>query len=50
MRWRALAFFGRLQKDEAEKYGFRSRNCPLVANELTNFENDMQLMIKEYIF
>ena len=28
MRRRALAFLGNLQKDEAEKYGFRSRNCP----------------------
>ena len=47
--WRALAFLGKLQKDEAEKYGFRSRNCLPVVNESTNFENDMQLMIKNNI-
>ena len=47
MRWTALAFLGKLQKDEAEKHGFRSRNCRPVVNELTSFENDMQLMIKK---
>ena len=46
MRWKALVFLGKLQKDETEKYGFRSRNCPPVVDELTEFENDMQLMIK----
>ena len=46
MLWRALAFHGKLQKGKAEKYGFRSRNCPPVVNELTNFENDMELIIK----
>ena len=50
MRRRALAFLGKLQKDEAEKYGFRSRNCPPLVKELTNFENDMQLMIKNISF
>ena len=50
MRWNALAFLGKLQKDEAEKQGFRSRNYPPVVNELTNFENDMQLMIKNISF
>ena len=48
--WRALAFLGKLQKDGAEKYGFRSRNCPPVVNESTDFENDMQLMIKNISF
>ena len=46
VRWRALAFIGKLQKHEGKKYAFRSRNCPPVVNELTNFENDMQLIIK----
>ena len=50
MRRRALVFFGKLQKDEAEKYGFRLRNCPPLVKELTNFENDMQLMIKNISF
>ena len=50
LRWRALAFLGKLQEDNAEKYGFQSWNCPPVVNELTNFENDMQLMIKMYLF
>ena len=48
--WTALAFLGKLQKDGAEKYGFRSRNCPPVVNESTDFENDMQLMIKNISF
>ena len=50
MRWRALAFLGKLQKDEPEKYGFWSRNCPPVVNELTNLKNHMQLMIKNISF
>ena len=50
MRWKALVFLGKLQKDETEKYGFRSRNCTPVVDELTEFENDMQLMIKNISF
>ena len=49
MRWRVLAFLGKLQKDEAKEYGFWSRNCPPEVNKLKNFENDIQLIIKKYI-
>ena len=50
MRWKALAFLGKLQKDETEKYGFRSRNCPPIVNDLASFEDDIQLMIKNITF
>ena len=38
MRWKALKFLGRLESSEKETFGFRSRKCPPVVDELTNFE------------
>ena len=50
MRWKALEFLGKLNSVQKETYGFPSRKCPPVVNELTNFENDVMLMIKNVEF
>ena len=50
MRWKALKFLGRLESSGKETFGFRSRKCPPVVDELTNFESDLMLMIKNIEF
>lgn len=50
MRWRALAYLGKLENNTKETYGFNSRKCPPSVEELTSFENDMMLMIKNIEF
>ena len=41
--------FGNLDSTEKETYGFRSRNCPPIVEEVANFENDL-MMIKNIQF
>ena len=51
MRSKALAFLGKLEEGKhKQNYGFRTRNCPAVVEELTEFECDLQLMIKNVVF
>ena len=50
MRWKALQFLGKLESTNKETFGFRSRKCPPAVEELTNFENDLMLMIKNIQF
>ena len=50
IRWKALEFLGKLDSTEKETYGFRSRNCPPIVEEVANFENDLMLMIKNVQF
>ena len=40
IRWKALQFLGKLESSDKITYGFKTRNCPPVVEELTNFEND----------
>ena len=47
MIWKALAFLGKMEKSKhRQDYGFRTRNCPVFVEELTEFECNLQLMIK----
>ena len=46
IRWEALEFLGKLDSTEKETYGFRSRNCPPIAEEVANFENNLMMLIK----
>ena len=50
MRWKALQFLGKLESTNKETFGFRSRKCLPVVEELTNFENHLMLMIKNIQF
>ena len=50
MRWKALQFLGKLESTNKETFGFHSRKCPPAVEKLTNFENDLMLMIKNIQF
>ena len=50
MRWKALKFLGRLESSGKEKFGFTSRKCPPVVDELMKFESDLILIIKNIEF
>ena len=50
MRWKALQFLGKLESTNKETFGFRSRKYPPAVEELTNFEKDLMLMIKNIQF
>ena len=50
MRWKALQFQGKLPPSDKVTYGFRSRKCPPVVKELSNFENDMMKLIENIEF
>ena len=46
MRWEALEYLGKLNNYTKESYSFKSRKCPPTVNEMTTFEEDFRLMIK----
>ena len=50
LRWRALAFLGRLDPNEKETYGFRSNKCPPAVEELAELELDVMKMINSIKF
>ena len=51
MRWKALAFLGKIEQiKHNQNYNFHTRNCPAVVEELREFECDLQLMIKNVVF
>ena len=51
MSWKALAFLGKIEQSKHnQNNGFRTRNCPAVVEELTEFKCDLQLMIKNVVF
>ena len=44
-------FLGKTEQSKHnQNYGFRTRNCPPVMEELTEFEYNLQLMIKNVVF
>ena len=49
-RWKALQFLGKLESTNKETFCFWSRKCPPAVEELTNFENDLMLMLKNIQF
>ena len=50
VRWKILQFQGKLESDNKETYGFKSRKCPNGIDELSKFEDDLMLMIKNIEF
>ena len=50
MRWKAMAFLGKLEASSNEKYGFKTRYCPPQIEELSKFEIDMMHMVKNIEF
>ena len=50
MRWKTLQFQGKLESDNKETYGFKSRKCPNGIDKLSKFEDDLMLMIKNIEF
>ena len=50
MRWKALAFLGKLRCSDKDNYGFKTVKCPSSVKELASFENDMMDMIKNLEF
>ena len=50
MRWKALAFLGKLKSSDKDNYGFKTVKCPSSVKELVPFENDMMDMIKNLEF
>ena len=50
MRWKALAFLGKLKGSDKYNYGFKTATCLSSVKELLTFENDMMDMIKNLEF
>ena len=50
MRWKALQFLGKLDNQARNNYGFKSNKFPPSANELSNFESDLLMMIHNVEF
>ena len=50
IRWKALQFLGKLESTDKLTYGFKTRYCPPVVDELTSFEHDLMIMIKNIQF
>ena len=50
MRWKALAFLGKLKGSEKDNYGFKTAKCPSSVKKLVPFENDTMDMIKNLEF
>ena len=48
MRWKALAFFGKLKTQQKESYGFCTRKCSPAVEELAVFEENLRLTMKKY--
>ena len=40
MRWKCLEFLGKLNSNNVESYSFKLVKCPLVIQEMADFEND----------
>ena len=50
MRWKTLAFLGKIKSSDKKNYGFKTPKCPFSVMELVPFENDMMDMIKNLEF
>ena len=51
MRWKCLEFFGKVKSKNVESYGFKLVKCPPPrTKEMTDFDNDLQQMIKSVEF
>ena len=50
MRWKAFHFLNREKAAEKETFGFKTRNCPPVSEDLKNFEEGMAEIIQKVRF
>ena len=50
IRLKCLEFLGKINSNNVESYGFKSVKCPLAIQEMKDFENDLQQMIKSVEF
>ena len=50
MRWKSLELLNKLSSSEIETYGFPSSKCPSTVDELSAFESDLLMMIKNIEF
>ena len=50
MRWKLLEFFNELSISEMETYGFPSSKCLSSVDELSAFESDLVMIIKNIEF
>ena len=50
MRWKTLEFLGKLDSIRKETYGFNSCKCPPNVDELSDFENELMLLVKNIEF
>ena len=50
MRWKCPEFLGKFNSNNVESYGFKPVKCPPAIQEMTDFENDLQQMIKSVEF
>ena len=50
MRWKLLEFFNELSSSEMETYGFPSNKCLSSVDELSAFESDLVVIIKNTEF
>ena len=50
MGWKALEYVGKLNISTKESYGFKSRKCPPTVKEMTYFEEDLRLIIKNLVY
>ena len=50
MRWKVLAFLGKLKSSDKDNYGFKTVKCSSSVKELVPFENDMMDMMKNLEF
>ena len=46
MRWKALEYLAILHNSTKESYVFKSRKCIPTVKEMTNFEEDLRLVIR----
>ena len=50
MRWKCLECLGKLTSNNVKSYGFKSVKCSPSIQEMTDFENDLQQIIKSVKF
>ena len=50
MRWKSLAFLGKIGDDRKWAYGFPTQKCPLSVEDLTSFQQDLYIMINKIEF
>ena len=50
MRWKTLEFLGKLDSTRKKTYDFNSCKCPPIVDELSDFENELMLLVKNIEF